>query len=93
MAYGIWHMAYLDKAHMLTKALIQAYSFASRKMAHYFCPTCGSSCIARSKDPDFFPGMTCVNVRMLEGLELGKLSFKQADGKSYVAPEPVEGEK
>jgi len=34
-------------------------------------------------DPDFFAGITCVNVRMLEGVDLKALKMKFADGKSY----------
>jgi len=37
----------------------------------------------RSKDPDFFAGMTCVNARMLQGVELEKLKRKSVDGKSF----------
>jgi hypothetical protein len=36
----------------------------------------------RSKDPDFFHGMTCVNVRMLQDVELEKVKRKSGDGKS-----------
>lgn len=61
----------------------RAYQFGSKKMAHYFCGTCGASCLARSVDPDFFPGMTCVNVRMLQGVDLKGLNLKFADGASY----------
>lgn len=39
--------------------------------------------MARSKYEDFFPGMTCVNVRMLEGVDVKALNLKAADGKSY----------
>jgi len=38
-------------------------------MAHYFCGACGASCMARSRDAAFYPDMTCVNVRMLDGGE------------------------
>lgn len=62
---------------------LQSYFFASKKMAHYFCGTCGASCMARSVDPGFFPGMTCVNVRMFEDVDLKTLNIKAADGKSY----------
>ncbi|KAL6711865.1 hypothetical protein ACN47E_002908 [Coniothyrium glycines] len=64
-----------------------AYAFGSRKMAHYFCKNCGSSCVARSTHPGFFDGMTCVNVRMLEGVEVKDLKLKPADGRSYVPEE------
>lgn len=61
----------------------QSYSFGFKRMNHYFCGTCGASCMVRSKDPDFFPGMTCVNVRMLQGVELEDLKRKPGDGKNY----------
>jgi hypothetical protein len=34
-------------------------------------------------DPEFFAGMTCVNVRMFEDVDLKGLKMKEADGKSY----------
>jgi hypothetical protein len=34
-------------------------------------------------DPEFFAGMTCVNVRMFEDVDLKALKLKAADGKSY----------
>jgi hypothetical protein len=43
-------------------------------------------------DPDFFPGMTCLNVRMLDGVDLKALKIKFADGKSYTPGELAEGE-
>ncbi|KAH8733020.1 glutathione-dependent formaldehyde-activating enzyme [Phaeosphaeriaceae sp. PMI808] len=63
---------------------LQSYTFGPKpKVAHYFCGTCGASCMARSIDPNFFAGMTCVNVRMLDGVDLKSLKIKFADGKSY----------
>ncbi|KZM27245.1 carbon-sulfur lyase [Ascochyta rabiei] len=61
----------------------QSYTFASHKVAHYFCSTCGSSCMARSISPGFFDGMSIVNVRLFESVELEKLRFKEMDGRSY----------
>jgi hypothetical protein len=61
----------------------QSYFFASKKMGHYFCGDCGASCMVRSVDPSVFPGMTCVNVRMLEGVELKGVKRKYGDGASY----------
>ncbi|KAJ4372268.1 hypothetical protein N0V83_004042 [Neocucurbitaria cava] len=75
-----------DERVQFTKGSIEefkSYFFASKKMAHYFCGTCGASCMARSVDPGFFPGMTCVNVRMFEDVDLKTLNLKPADGKSY----------
>ncbi|KAJ4990164.1 glutathione-dependent formaldehyde-activating enzyme [Stagonosporopsis vannaccii] len=62
---------------------LKSYTFATHSVAHYFCPTCGSSCMARSIRPGFLDGTSIVNVRLLEGVEPGKLKFKDMDGRSY----------
>ena len=62
---------------------IQSYTFATHSVAHYFCPTCGSSCMTRSIRPGFFEGITVVNVRLFEDLDLGALKYKEMDGRSY----------
>ncbi|KAF2788025.1 hypothetical protein K505DRAFT_421390 [Melanomma pulvis-pyrius CBS 109.77] len=61
------------------------YLFATKKVAHYFCPTCGTSCFAKSQDPTFFAGMKIVNVRTFHDLDLKALTLKPMDGKSYNA--------
>ncbi|KAJ4343199.1 hypothetical protein N0V87_000421 [Didymella glomerata] len=61
----------------------KSYTFASHSVAHYFCPTCGSSCMARSIQPGFFEGVKVVNVRLFEDLDLEKLKYKEMDGRSY----------
>ncbi|KAI4957593.1 hypothetical protein J4E86_004732 [Alternaria arbusti] len=61
----------------------KSYSFGTKRMGHYFCGTCGASCMIRSKDPSFFTGMTCINARMLQGVEIEKLKRKSVDGKSF----------
>ncbi|KAF1959130.1 hypothetical protein CC80DRAFT_490105 [Byssothecium circinans] len=59
------------------------YTFAPKhKIAHHFCPLCGTSCFAKSTDPEFFSDYTAVNVRTLEGVELDALKLKEVDGKS-----------
>ncbi|KAF2035791.1 hypothetical protein EK21DRAFT_84199 [Setomelanomma holmii] len=35
------------------------------------------------RNPNFFAGMTCVNVRMLDGVDVKSLKIKFADGKNY----------
>ncbi len=57
-------------------------------MAHYFCGTCGASCVAGSIDPNFFPGMKAVNVRMMQDVDLKNLKMKHVDGKNWTPPPP-----
>ncbi|KAF1932363.1 uncharacterized protein M421DRAFT_290117 [Didymella exigua CBS 183.55] len=61
----------------------KSYTFATHSVAHYFCPTCGTSCMARSIRPGFFDGTSIVNVRLFEDVELEKLKIKEMDGRSY----------
>ncbi|KAG9201120.1 hypothetical protein B5807_01007 [Epicoccum nigrum] len=61
----------------------KSYTFATHSVAHYFCPKCGSSCMARSIRPGFFDGKSIVNVRLFEDVELEKLNYKEMDGRSY----------
>ncbi|KAF1912479.1 Mss4-like protein [Ampelomyces quisqualis] len=62
----------------------KSYTFGPKpKVAHYFCGACGASCMLRSIDPNFFVGMTPLNVRMLEDIDLRALKIKHLDGKSY----------
>ncbi|KAH8733021.1 Mss4-like protein [Phaeosphaeriaceae sp. PMI808] len=60
----------------------RSYKFGSHKIEHYFCGTCGASCMARSCDPTFFVGMTCVNVRMMEAKEWVDVQRKHVNGAS-----------
>ncbi|XP_014555653.1 hypothetical protein COCVIDRAFT_38691 [Bipolaris victoriae FI3] len=61
----------------------QCYSFATNKVGHYFCGTCGSSCMLRSKEADFMPGITGINVRMLQDVDLEGIKVDHLDGKSF----------
>ncbi|KAH7408389.1 Mss4-like protein [Phaeosphaeria sp. MPI-PUGE-AT-0046c] len=83
---GYMHIYPPDSRVEFTKGDISkftSYTFGSHKVAHYFCGTCGSSCMARSVDPSFFAGITCINVRMLEGVDLKALKIKEVDGKNF----------
>ncbi|KAL8788649.1 MAG: hypothetical protein Q9213_001577 [Squamulea squamosa] len=64
---------------------IKGYYFGGKRAEHKFCPNCGSSF---SVDPHgaFGPDLVSVNVRMLQDVDLEKLKFKTADGKSYEPP-------
>lgn len=41
--------------------------------------------MARSVTPGFFDGMSILNVRLFEGVELAGLTLKEMDGRSYSA--------
>lgn len=59
-----------------------SYRFGTRVADHRFCPTCGISPlrIARSD-----PHQITVNVRCLEGVDLGAIAFDVFDGRHWEA--------
>ncbi|KAF2187726.1 glutathione-dependent formaldehyde-activating enzyme [Zopfia rhizophila CBS 207.26] len=60
------------------------YTFGPKhKIAHYFCPSCGTSCFAQSTDPNFYGDMKVVNVRTFHDLDLKSLTLKEVDGKNF----------
>ncbi|OAG08739.1 uncharacterized protein CC84DRAFT_586051 [Paraphaeosphaeria sporulosa] len=57
------------------------YTFGKHIFAHYFCGTCGVSCMAQSLDPNLWADIVAVNVRTLQDVDLKSLNVKLADGK------------
>ncbi len=58
------------------------YRFNSRNLQHLFCPTCGVQAFARGKDPSTGRDTVAVNVRCVEGVDLGALKRQPVDGRS-----------
>ncbi|MBB3060632.1 GFA family protein [Microbulbifer rhizosphaerae] len=61
---------------------LATYTFNKHAIKHHFCPDCGCAPFGFGSMPDGEP-MAAVNVRCLEGVEPGKLSIQQMDGKSF----------
>ena len=57
---------------------LTSYNFNKNVISHYFCPACGVACICVAGPV----GIVAVNVRAVEGVELGSLKLKAFDGKS-----------
>ncbi|KIK55659.1 hypothetical protein GYMLUDRAFT_834213 [Collybiopsis luxurians FD-317 M1] len=66
---------------------LQGYSFGTKRAVHQFCPKCGSSIGSYSLDPEIFPGIKAINVRMLNGIDLSKLEIITAVNGRAVGPE------
>lgn len=57
------------------------YQFGSKSIHHLFCKTCGVTAFARGKGPDG-KEMVAVNIRCLEGLDLGHIKTTAFDGRA-----------
>jgi hypothetical protein len=57
------------------------FQFNNRVIHHYFCPTCGIESFARGTGPGG-KEMVMVNVRCLDGVDVGALTVQQFDGRS-----------
>ncbi|KAJ7301614.1 Mss4-like protein [Mycena albidolilacea] len=67
---------------------LKSYTFGKHTMAHKFCPTCGTSVMARTPD-----GKYGINLRALQDLDIESLPVLTSDGAAteprYEVPEPV----
>jgi hypothetical protein len=58
------------------------YQFNTKNIHHVFCSSCGIKSFARGKGPDGKP-MCAINVRCLDGVDIGKLKITEVDGKGF----------
>jgi hypothetical protein len=57
------------------------YQFGKKQIHHLFCRRCGVRSFARGAMPDGTP-MAAVNVRCLDGVDLGAIPKREHDGRS-----------
>ncbi|KAJ7133561.1 Mss4-like protein, partial [Mycena epipterygia] len=71
---------------------LKSYEFGKRAMAHKFCPTCGTSVMARMHKAVNGQSIA-INIRALADVELGSLEVITMDGANlepaYHVPEPL----
>lgn len=58
------------------------YHFNKHHIDHHFCPTCGVAPFSDGVDPRSGAKIAAVNVRCLDGIDIGALSVKPFDGAS-----------
>lgn len=63
-------------------AELQTYTFNKHVIQHRFCPACGCAPFAYGKDRAG-NAMAAVNVRCLEGVDLGAITRVPVDGRSF----------
>lgn len=59
----------------------RVYQFGKRRIAHRFCPECGIHPYGEGAAPNG-EAMAAINVRCLEGVDLGSLPIRHFDGRS-----------
>jgi len=66
------------------------YTFGKQKIAHSFCPTCGTSIGGKSTDPTFYSENRAVNVRTLKGVDVDSLTLRKVNGRGSAVKLPSE---
>jgi hypothetical protein len=61
---------------------LSTYTFNTGKLEHHFCSTCGIAPFSEGKDPMGNP-TAAVNVRCLDGVDLGLLKITPFDGQNF----------
>lgn len=60
----------------------QSYSYHPHNRQHKFCPICGTSIVILPNDKIQDAGKIGINLRTVEGVDVGKLKLKAADGRA-----------
>ncbi|KAI9824049.1 MAG: hypothetical protein M1832_002117 [Thelocarpon impressellum] len=67
-------------------AKLKPYTFATGKLEHLFCPTCGTSVMGRPKDPTAMGGILALNTRTFKDVDVDKLEKKFHNGRDQPLP-------
>ncbi|MBS0528251.1 MAG: GFA family protein [Proteobacteria bacterium] len=74
----------IDKFSLLSgEDALQSYEFNKHVIKHKFCKICGIESFAIGRAPKTRGEMAAVNVRCLDDIDIGALTVKQVDGKSF----------
>jgi hypothetical protein len=61
---------------------LTTYEFNRHVIQHKFCATCGIQSFAVGRHPKTGEPMVAINVRCLDGLDVGQFPVRMVDGKS-----------
>ena len=64
------------------EADLATYTFHKHVIHHRFCPHCGIHVFGEGTDPKTGQRMAAVNIRSLEGIDLGAVPVQPFDGRS-----------
>ncbi|AOY00052.1 GFA family protein [Jeongeupia sp. USM3] len=77
----LWFVPRASVRLLTPEADMSTYTFNKHVIQHRFCPTCGCGPFGEGVDPAGNP-IAAVNVRCIEGIEIGELQIRQYDGRS-----------
>jgi hypothetical protein len=78
---ALWHAAGGSQLRILSgEGDLGLYQFNTKRAKHYFCKACGVSPFSH---PRLDPSMWVVNLRCVEGIDLGSLPVGHFDGQHW----------
>jgi len=77
----LWLVGASDFSLRTPRERMSTYLFNKRHIQHHFCPTCGIAPFSEGQGPDGSQTYA-VNVRCLDGVDLGALQVMAYDGAS-----------
>ena len=63
--------------------VLTTFEFNKHIIKHKFCKICGVQPFAVGRNPKTGTDMAAVNVRTIDGIDIGSLNVTQVDGKSF----------
>lgn len=79
--YLLWFVPRAQVSFRAGEGLASVYRFNKHHIGHEFCAICGCAPYAAADAPDGTP-MIAVNLRCVEGVDLGALHITAVDGRS-----------
>lgn len=80
--YLLWFVPRASLALKTSGQALATYTFNRHAIKHHFCPKCGCAPFGFGKAQDGAE-TAAVNVRCLEGVDLGSIKRQFVDGKSF----------
>lgn len=81
--YLLWFLGREQLRLLTPEGAMATYTFNQHVIQHHFCPTCGCAPFGFGTDPSSGKATAAVNVRCVEGVELGDLERIPYDGRKH----------
>lgn len=80
--HWLWFVPRAQLRLLTPEADLASYTFNKHHIQHHFCDKCGCSPFSEGADPASGEQSAAVNVRCIEGVDLGRFKVQEFDGKS-----------